>query len=29
LVGHRTYPDGEMQKVETLLTEIIKDATDG
>jgi len=29
LVGHRTYPDGEMQKVETLLTDIIKDATDG
>jgi len=29
LVGHRTYPDGEMQKVETLLTEIIQDAIDG
>jgi uncharacterized protein (DUF302 family) len=29
LVGHRTYPDGEMQKVQTLLTEIIQDAIDG
>jgi uncharacterized protein (DUF302 family) len=29
LVGHRSYPDGEMQKVETLLTEIIEDALDG
>jgi len=29
LVGHRSYPDGEMQKVQTLLTEIIQDAIDG
>ena len=29
LVGHRSYPEGEMQKVETLLTEIIQDAIDG
>ncbi|MGJ8622149.1 MAG: DUF302 domain-containing protein [Yoonia sp.] len=29
LIGHRTYPEGEMQKVETLLTEIIQDAIDG
>jgi uncharacterized protein (DUF302 family) len=29
LVGHRTYPDGEMQKVETMLIEIIRDAVDG
>jgi len=29
LVGYRDYPDGEMQKVETLLTEIIQDAIDG
>ena len=29
LVGHRAYPDGEMQKVEALLTEIIQDAVDG
>lgn len=28
LIGHRRYPEGEMQKVETLLTEIIQDATD-
>ncbi|MCG3266605.1 DUF302 domain-containing protein [Yoonia sp. I 8.24] len=25
-IGHRAYPDGEMQKVELLLTEIIQDA---
>lgn len=29
LVGHRSYPEGEMQKVETLLTEIIQEAIDG
>ena len=29
LVGHRSYPEGEMQKVENLLTEIIQDAIDG
>ena len=29
LVGYRDYPNGEMQKVETLLTEIIQDAIDG
>lgn len=29
LVGHRAFPDGEMQKVEALLTEIIQDAVDG
>jgi len=25
-VGHRNYPEGEMQQVQTLLTEIIQDA---
>jgi uncharacterized protein (DUF302 family) len=29
LVGHRTYPEGEMQKVQALLTGIIEDALDG
>ena len=29
LIGHQSYPDGEMQKVQTLLTEIIQDAIDG
>lgn len=29
LVGHRTYPDGEMQKVQSLLDEIIQDAVGG
>ncbi|MGA9251413.1 MAG: DUF302 domain-containing protein [Roseobacter sp.] len=26
MIGHREYPDGEMQKVEALLTEIVQDA---
>ena len=26
MVGYRTYPDGEMQKVQTLLDEIVQDA---
>lgn len=29
MVGHRTYPEGEMQKVQTLLDEIIQDAIGG
>ncbi|MGA9409921.1 MAG: DUF302 domain-containing protein [Roseobacter sp.] len=26
MIGHREYPDGEMQKVEALLTEIVQEA---
>lgn len=26
MIGYRTYPDGEMQKVQTLLEEIVQDA---
>ena len=29
IVGHRTYPDGPMDKVETLLSEIVDEAVDG
>jgi uncharacterized protein (DUF302 family) len=29
MVGHRTYPDGEMQKVQTLLDEIVQEAVGG
>ena len=29
LIGHRTYPEGEMQKVEAFLNEIIQDAIGG
>ncbi len=29
MVGHRTYPDGEMQKVQALLDEIVQDAVGG
>ena len=29
MIGHRTYPEGPMQKVETLLSEIVAEAADG
>jgi uncharacterized protein (DUF302 family) len=29
VIGHRTYPEGEMQKVQALLGEIIEDAVGG
>jgi uncharacterized protein (DUF302 family) len=29
MVGHRTYPDGPMEKVEALLSEIVDEAVDG
>ncbi len=29
MIGHRTYPEGEMQKVEALLNDIIQDAIGG
>lgn len=29
VIGHRTYPEGEMQKVESLLDDIIQDAIGG
>ena len=29
IVGHRTYPDGAMQKVETMLDEIVQEAVSG
>ena len=29
IVGHRTYPDGPMEKVETLLSDIVDEAVDG
>jgi hypothetical protein len=29
LIGHRNYPDGEMQKVQSLLDEIIQEALGG
>ncbi|MDP5361257.1 MAG: DUF302 domain-containing protein [Paracoccaceae bacterium] len=29
MIGHRTYPEGEMQKVQTLLDDIIQEAIGG
>jgi hypothetical protein len=29
MVGYRTYPDGEMQKVQSLLDDIAQDAVGG
>lgn len=29
MIGYRTYPEGEMQKVQMLLDEIVQDAIDG